>query len=319
MKKYSLKKAIFFFVASLQRYICVASRMDNKSYSILTVIEYFCFSLVIRISAIEFLKNKDFLLTFGLSIKIIKHVINIKTCLKLVFQTNFKYSNFYNNYEKRYVQSILMEVGKRQNLGILNIVDCVMQFQFLLLIDPMIENKLPEHFYGFRRGRTIHQALSFLSRNLMLSGTKDFFLVIAEIEKYIDSISYKYIITHFPFPIKYKILFYNWIKTIYSFGNFSCILGPLIANFVLAKIFSYFFNDFSSTIFIKQHLVFALNTAVSTRFLICYANNIILKVHNKEEAKKVILKLRILLDTVSLKLNNNRSHYYNLSTQVKFN
>jgi hypothetical protein len=289
--------------------------MDNNSYSILTVIEYFCFSLVIRISAVELIKNKEFLLTYDLSIKIIKHVINIKTCLKLVFQTNFKYCNFYNNYEVRYVQSILMEVGKRRNLGISNIIDCVIQFQFLFLIDPMVENKLPEHFYGFRRGRTIHQALSFLSRNIMLSGTKDFFIVNAEIEKYLDSISYKYIVTHFPFPIKYKTFFYRWIKNIYSLGS---ILGPIIFNFVLAKIFSHFFNDFSSTISIKQKIVSSLNTAVSARYLICYANNIILKVQNKEEATKAIVKLRVLLETVSLKLAKKRSHYYNLSTKAKF-
>lgn len=326
MTKYSLKKAIIFFVSSLQRYICVASRMDNNSDSVLSVIEYFCFSLVIRISAVELIKNKNFLLTFGLSIKIIKHVITIKTCLKLVFQTNFKYYNFYNNYEVRYVQSILMEVDKRRNLGISNIIDCVIQFQFLLLIDPMVENTLPEHFYGFRRGRTIHQALSFLSRNIMLSGTKDFFIVIAEIEKYLDSISYKYIVTHFPFPIKYRTFFYRWIKNIYSFGVVygldsygSCILGPIIFNFVLAKIFSHFFNDFSSyTISIKQKIVYSLNMAVSTRYLICYANNIILKVQNKEEATKALLKLQILLETVSLRLDKKRSNFYNLSTKAKF-
>jgi retron-type reverse transcriptase len=93
-----------------------------------------------------------------------------------------------------------------------NVVDSVLQLQMLTFIDPLIDAILPEHFYGFRRGRSSLQAIAYLSSSIQLSDISRYHLVFVDIWKCFDSISHEFIQERLPFPIKYKGLLMRWIK-----------------------------------------------------------------------------------------------------------
>lgn len=206
MSVHFLKKSINIFVASLQRFICEVSRMENNSYKVIKIIEYFCFSLVIRISAIELLKIRETELKFNINNK--SH-IDLKTCFNLIFQTHPKHLDFAFNLEVRNVVSRKQDYSKKSVLTLFNLIDLVIQLQFLILLDPIVENTLPEHFYSFRRGRSIHQALSFLYKNILLSESSDYILIITQITDFFKNLSHKYVMKYFPFPFKYKKLLFK--------------------------------------------------------------------------------------------------------------
>lgn len=204
-----LKKTINIFVASLQKYICEVNRMDNNLEEALRIVEYFCFSLVIRITSIEVFRMDH--IKFGLVLNNINSIdfMDFKTCAQLLFKTHPKCINFNCNLEVMYVEICKQEFSRKNILVVSNIVDLIVQFQFLLLLDPIIENKLPEHFYSFRRGRSVHQAVSFFYKSILLSDTQDYVVVTAQVKNFFDSISHNYIMDNFPFPDKYKSLLYK--------------------------------------------------------------------------------------------------------------
>lgn len=322
-----LKKAINIFVASLQRFICEVSCMDNNSYDeAINIVEYFCFSLVIRISAIELLRMRKVELKSGL---IINDDLDFIKCLDLVFQTHPKYLDFNVNLEVKQVLSRKQDFSKLTVLGISNLIDLVIQLQFLILLDPIIENRLPSHFYSFRRGRTVHQALSFLYKNIMLSDSKSYKIVTTQITDFFKYLSHKYIMKYFPFPGKYKKLLFKWIyciqideegrkKRLYAGVPEGSFIGPLVYNFVLSKLFNNFFVDFPSQVKNIDKEGNPLYININRNFII-YENDIILKVYGKNEIEKAVIKLNSVLSVASLKLNNDKTNSYNLYNKIKLN
>jgi RNA-directed DNA polymerase len=74
---------------------------------------------------------------------------------------------------------------------------------------------LPEHFYGYRKGRSPLQAIAFLSKSIGLSDPSKFHLVKINIEKCFDNISHDFIIREIK-PISCgvnQILIRKWLKT----------------------------------------------------------------------------------------------------------
>jgi len=127
-------------------------------------------------------------------------------CIELTELTHPKNVVYSTNMEVRYVEIPKKEVGKVRVLGISNIIDRVLQLQFLILLDPIIDCGLLPHFYGFRKGRSALQAVSYLSRSIQLSDTNRFVLLSIDIEKCFDNISHEYICSNFPFPTKHSKL-----------------------------------------------------------------------------------------------------------------
>jgi len=58
--------------------------------------------------------------------------------------------------------------NKYNTVGILTIKDQVIQELFKVVIEPAIDVKSDSNSYGFRKGRTCHQALALLQQNLRL-------------------------------------------------------------------------------------------------------------------------------------------------------
>ena len=139
-------------------------------------------------------------------------------------------------------------------MGISNLIDRISQMQFLILLDPIIDQLLPNNFYGFRKGRNALQALSYLSKSISISDLTRYYLIKIDIEKCFDNINHNYILKNFPFPKKYLKLLTRWLKCIKinpkgkkeKLTKGVCqgsIIGPLICNFVLSNILNNFFND----------------------------------------------------------------------------
>lgn len=101
------------------------------------------------------------------------------------------------------------DFSKKSALTVFNLIDLVIQLQFLILLDPIVEHKLPEYFYSFRRGRSIHQALSFLYKKILLSESNDYIILITQITDFFKHLSHKYVMKYFPFPCKYKKLLFK--------------------------------------------------------------------------------------------------------------
>ena len=77
--------------------------------------------------------------------------------------------------------------GKLRPLGIPNLRDRVVQAAVVLVLEPIIEADLPDTAYGFRPGRSAHDALEAVSQHL-LSGYTD--VVDADLKAYLDPSSH---------------------------------------------------------------------------------------------------------------------------------
>lgn len=99
----------------------------------------------------------------------------------------------------RYVE-IPKPNGQTRGLGISNIIDRVLQTQLCILLDPYYEAKLPEHMYGFRKGRGALQAAAFLRSVLDRAFNPRFGLILLDIEKCFDNISHDAIKKYYKVP-----------------------------------------------------------------------------------------------------------------------
>nr|YP_009720789.1 hypothetical protein [Ostreobium quekettii]QGQ62001.1 hypothetical protein [Ostreobium quekettii] len=281
---YSLKKKVTYIIEQLQYEIATLCSLDRKDEG-LKYVEGFCFSLVIRVYSIECIrtrknlpgmddKNLQFFESkpFGLagsasegpicrslcapSESIIQSANDYASCLNLVSLTHPKNVSYEINMEARDVDIPKKHSSKSRILDISNIVDRVLQLQLLLLLDPVVESTLPEHFYAFRQGRTPLQAIGFLSRSIQSSSSdlSRFHLVSVDMSKCFDSMSHDFILKRFPWPEKLKGLLRRWLKCIRVFKNGSkmhlkagvpqgFIVGPVICNFVLSSLTKDFFED----------------------------------------------------------------------------
>ena len=289
---YSLKKKVTYIIEQLQYEIATLCSLDRKDEG-LKYVEGFCFSLVIRVYSIECIrtrKNRPGMdeskmknlqrfaqarsafesKPFGLagsasevpicrslcapSESIVQSTNDDASCLNLVSLTHPKNVSYEMDMEARDVDIPKKHSTKSQILGISNIVDRVLQLQLLLLLDPVVESTLPEHFYAFRQGRTPLQAIGFLSRSIQSSDLSRFHLVSVDISKCFDSMSHDFILKRFPWPEKFKGLLRRWLKCIRVFKNGSkmhlkagvpqgSIVGPVICNFVLSSLTKDFFED----------------------------------------------------------------------------
>jgi hypothetical protein len=97
------------------------------------------------------------------------------------------------------------------------------------------------------------------------------------------------------------------------------VIGPLICNFVLSKILTNFFNDQQ---FPKNpkliNMKGNLRNIEVTRFIIGYADDLILRVIDMQEANYSLKKLEKILKYVGLNINKDKSCIYNLLEKSKF-
>lgn len=184
----------------------------NKILEALRYVEYFSFSLANRLLCVDSIRAESSRSIFGVDRAIVKKLYCSNMCFSLVSLTHPKCIKTCFNLEVKWAQIIKEDSSTLKVLKIHSIVDSVLQLQMVTFMDPLIDAILPEHFYGFRRGRSSLQAIAYLSSSIQLSDISRYHLVFVSIWKCFNSISHEFILEKFPFPLKYKDLLVRWIK-----------------------------------------------------------------------------------------------------------
>lgn len=309
----------------------IAGLAKNKgTETSLIYVEYFCYSTVIRLICIDRIRIRKSRDTAGIDTNIIKSSTDYKKCFQLLLDSNIKNANFSTNMLVKTIEIVKKDTSDIRVLGISNLIDRISQMQFLILLDPIIEQLLPNNFYGFRKGRSALQAISYLSKSISVSDLTRYHLIKIDLEKCFDNLCHNFIIKNFPFPKKYLKLLIRWLKCIKINDNGKkirltkgisqgSIIGPLICNFVLSNILNDFFNDrqFPSTI--KTINMKGNKRWIDvTRFIIGYSDDIMVKVISEQEANYAMLKLNNILKQAGLNINQNKSFIFNLLFKSKF-
>ena len=231
--------------------------------------------------------------------------------------------------------------GSYRTLGISTMVDRILQTQLCLLLDPFYEAKYPEHMYGFRKGRNMHQAMGFLKMILEKSDTNHAGLILLNIEKCFNSISHQVILDHFIVPSKLKPIFIGWLKAKTVGENNSIIsnldrgivqgsvIRPLICNVIVNKALFKMVNNFSRLVIFKNFKATKSIHNKSTgkksqkniyRNIIIYANNIVIITTNSDEIDDIFSAVSNLFLKFSLKISKKKSQIikYSNNKRIKF-
>ena len=184
----------------------------NKSSEALRYVEYFSFSLANRLLSIESAHTKYPRKTPHIDKTIIKDACDFGTFFSLISLTHPKAMRANPNLKVKYIEIPKRNTSEIKVLEVFNILDRILQLQILAFLDPLIDALLPENFYGFREGRSPLQAIAYLSENIQHSDISKYHLVSINTQKCFDSVSHKFILDKFPFPLKYKNLLIRWLR-----------------------------------------------------------------------------------------------------------
>jgi hypothetical protein len=153
----------------------------GKIWEALRYVEYFSFSLANRLLCVESIRSESPRSIIDVDDIIVKKLYSFKMCFFMISFTHPKYIKTCLDLEVRQVQITKDDSSKLKVLRIHNIIDSALQLQIATFLDPLIDAILPEHFYGFRRGRSSLQAIAYLSSNIQLSDVSRYYLAFVSI------------------------------------------------------------------------------------------------------------------------------------------
>jgi RNA-directed DNA polymerase len=180
--------------------------------------------------------------------------------------------------------------GEFRPLGLLNMEDKVLQKGFVMLVEPVFEREFHDFSYGFRPGRSPHQALRALRRHVGEEGLH--WVIDLDLRKYFDTIPHLKLRKMFSRRIRDGVLnrlVLGWLKagvlhegkvTINEEGTpQGGIVSPLLSNLYLHEAL----DDW----FIQEVQPRLKGAARMVRF----ADDAVLCFANKEDAEQVLEKL----------------------------
>jgi RNA-directed DNA polymerase len=148
-----------------------------------------------------------------------------------------------NDYKAQPLKRIMIpKPGKTEErpLGIPTMIDRAVQAVYHLAIDPVIETNSDKYSFGFRKGRSAGDAITYLRTFLDKKGSAKFVLE-ADIKKCFDKISHEYLIKYT--PICDKNVLKQWLESGYIYkGKYypttegtpqGGIISPLLCNTAL--------------------------------------------------------------------------------------
>lgn len=323
LTNFVLKQELIRLINEIQFTIAYLGSL-NKILEALRYVEYFSFSLANRLLCVESIRAEPLRNILSVDQTVAKKLYSFKMCFSLVSFTHPKCIKTSLDLMVRWTQITKEDSSTLKVLRIHNIVDSVLQLQMFTFLDPLIDSILPEHFYGFRRGRSSLQAIAYLSSSIQLSDISRYHLVFVNVWKCFDSLSHEFIQEKLPFPIRYKNLLVRWMKCfrvsksgkkkrMLSGISQGSVLGSIICNFTLAYITRNFFKD----LFFSKSFTFK-NVSGKIRFLICYCDDLIIKVNNPHEGSYALKKLISELSKIKLNINSKKICIDDLSTKTKF-
>lgn len=315
----------------LQAEICRLSLMGSNEMA-MKLIEAYSMNIVIRYIAINKITAQSGYIP-GIDNFIIR---NNGHKIELLFQSKETKLNALSIMKVKLVE-IPKSDGSTRNLGISTILDRVLQTQLCLLLDPFYEAKYPEHMYGFRKGRNMHQAVGFLKAVLERSSVKYAGLILLKIEKYFDNISHKAILTHFIVPDKWKPLLVRWLKAkTVDKNNVSSptvnrgivqglVIAPIICNVIIFKALFEKVTNSAKLVLFKDFKATRLSQNITTgkisqRNIIVYADDIAITTTNRDEICDILTVVSNSLLKFGLSISKKKSQVidYSDSKPIKF-
>lgn len=230
--------------------------------------------------------------------------------------------------------------GKLRPLGIPTIVDRIIQAIYKTALEPEWEAKADIGSYGFRPGRSCHDAIEKVFKTMKTkkhSLPRKCWIVDPDIEGCFDNINHDYISNKIgTFPGSKLII--RWLKAGYIDNKVyydtdigtpqGGIISPLLANLTLDGLekelgITYRYRCAANTTSPKLRLV--LNDYVSKKFtkigrrsFIRYADDFIILVESKEDAIRVKESLPKLLSTRGLKPNYDKTKISHITNGIDF-
>lgn len=192
--------------------------------------------------------------------------------------------------------------GEFRPLGLLNMEDKVLQKGFVMLVEPVFEREFYDFSYGFRPGRSPHQALKALRRHVGEEGM--FWVIDLDLRKYFDTIPHLPLREMFSRRIRDGVLnrlVLGWLKagvlhegkvTISEAGTpQGGIVSPLLSNLYLHEALDHWF---------VQEVEPGLKGAAR---VVRFADDAVLCFRNKEDAEQVLKQLEERMSLYGLKLH----------------
>lgn len=219
--------------------------------------------------------------------------------------------------------------GKRRPLGIPTIKNRVAQAVVKNALEPSWEARFEANSYGFRPGRSVHDAIE-QSHNRLRNGG-DTWILEADIKGCFDNVSHEYILKKIGF-VPGRELIKQWLKAGYveaemfyetkSGAPQGGIVSPLLANIALDGL----------EIMLKQHKKVKTYPWVDKRTgkaksqkeklnkygFIRYADDLITTAETKEDIEAIIPEINVELKERGLELNQDKTHITHVGKGFNF-
>lgn len=342
------KKEIQALVNKRQKYLAILSNQYGfRSTTVIQQVDEWLTKLDLRVFAIESVYKSSDDLTPGVDDNLTLNHENLINHLEILKYNNLKH------YKVDQTRVVHISKGKndKRSLRISTIKDRIVQTLFVQVLEPIIDVYADNNNFGFRKGRTPHQAIGLLSKLLnvkevhqrRLSGkrylTHSKYILNISIKKFFDDVNRDWLLKNYPFPNNFVNILRDWLsgEMIYQGENETLISGFPQGNVIKFSLINFTLNGLEEIVVFNKGIVFdkkKFNYYVSKGLtynkisliarktfigsIIRYIDNFILIVNDKEQVKVIINKIDIFLKERGLNKNSIKNKVFKWENGIKF-